>query len=133
MGLFDSLKKIGESLGINFGDSAEEGPIKNVGETGTSAVKRGGLRFSKEIPEKYSEFPKFRDEVYHLSETKTSKYTRCTMNFTNVKDREIEDYIYKIQSLGYVKGSEVRFDKENTYIIVDYNSGKLNLVFHIKK
>ena len=55
------------------------------------------------------------------------------MNFYNVTEQEVSDYISKINSLGYIKGSNVRFDKGNTYIIVDKNYGDLNLVFHIKR
>lgn len=55
------------------------------------------------------------------------------MNFYNVTDREVEDYIYKLRTLGYERGSNVRFDKGNTYIIVDNGSSSLNLVFHIKR
>ena len=89
--------------------------------------------YLKEIPEEYSEFPKFREECTDLTTKKTDKYIRCTMNFYNVTDREVEDYIYKLRTLGYERGSDVRFDKGNTYIIVDNGSSSLNLVFHIKR
>ena len=57
------------------------------------------------------------------------------MDFTHVSDQEISDYISKITSLGYIKGSDVRYDKGNTYIIIEYSprSKYLKLVFHIKR
>ena len=56
------------------------------------------------------------------------------MDFYSVTEQEVENYRNQIRGEGYVQNTDVRFDKENTYIIVDYSSGSdLNLVFHIKK
>ncbi len=145
MGLFDSLKKIGEDIekeiekGINsegFKDfkNAMEGAVKDASngirsftETNSSAQNL------KAIPEAYREFPTFREGAPYLKTTETEKYIRCTMEYPNASDQEISEYVSKINSLGYVKGSEVRYDKGNTYIIVDTENGGLNLVFHIKR
>lgn len=145
MGLFDSLKKLGEDIGkeIEKGVNSEgfkdfknamEGAVKDASdgirsfsETNTSTQK------AKEIPEQYEDFPKFRDVVTELSTTETDKYIRCTMDFVDATEQEVSNYISKINSLGYVRGSNVRFDKGNTYIIVDTQNGGLNLVFHIKR
>ena len=134
MGLFDSLKKIGKEIGKEIEKTVESAAFKNVnnntsGETGFNSTSKN----TKEIPAEYSEFPRFRDIVTDLSTIETAKYIRCTMNFSNVTDQEISEYISKINSLGYVRGSNVRFDKGNTYIIVDNKYGDLNLVFHIKR
>ena len=130
MGLFDSLKKISKEIGKEIGKTVESATFKNVANEAHSNLNS---QKTKEIPAEYSEFPKFRDIVTDLSTTETAKYTRCTMNFSNVTDQEISDYISKINSLGFVRGSNVRFDKGNTYIIVDNKYGDLNLVFHIKR
>ena len=57
------------------------------------------------------------------------------MEFRNVSEAEVSNYIDKIKLQGYSQGSKVRFDKENTYIIVDYKEtyDELVVVFHIKR
>ena len=139
MGLFDSLKKIGQDL--------EKEIEKNVGSDALRSFKDAALnsndlgsngifsnnRNSKEIPAEYSEFPKFRENAEYLTTTETNKYIRCTMDYPNATDGEISGYISKINSLGYIRGSNVRFDNGNKYIIVDTENGGLHLVFHIKR
>lgn len=144
MGLFDSLKKLGEDIGkeIEKGVNSEgfkdfknamEGAVKDASEGIRSfSGANTNAQNAKEIPAEYSEFPKFREAVTNLSTKETDKYKRCTMVFSDATAQEISEYISKINSLGYVKGSNVRYDKGNTYIIVDDSYG-LNLVFHIKR
>ena len=145
MGLFDSLKKLGEDIGkeIEKGVNSEgfkdfknamEGAVKDASEGIRSATGlNSNAQSTKEIPAEYAEFPKFRDIVTELSTRETDKYIRCTMDYPNATTQEISDYISRINSLGYVKGSNVRFDKGNTYIIADTVNGGLHLVFHIKR
>lgn len=139
MSLFDSLKKLGEDISKKVEDTVKSDAFKDVKNAISKNVQNGNSASSnnapktKEIPAEYSEFPKFKDIVTDLSTKETGAYTRCTMNFPNATEQEISEYISKINSLGYVKGSNVRFDKGNTYIIVDNQYGDLNLVFHIKK
>ena len=142
MGLFDSLKKFGEDIGkeIEKGVNSEafknvKNAVENAANSASSEIKSfvdSNTPKTKEIPAEYSEFPKFRDTVTDLSTKETEKYTRCTMNFSDATEQEISEYISKINSLGYVKGSNVRYDKGNTYIIVEGDYG-LHLVFHIKR
>ena len=138
MGILDSLKKIGEDLGKEIEKNVGSEAMKDI-KNAVSSVKQSvsneinAVSSPKEIPAEYSEFPTFRDEVKDLTTKETDKYIRCTMNFNNVTEEELSNYISKINSLGYVKGSNVRYDKGNTYIIVDDNYGDLNLVFHIKR
>ena len=70
-----------------------------------------------------------------MEEKKTYQYQRCTMDFYDVTEEEVKDYCNQIWKAGYTQSTKVRYDKDNTYIIVDYDeaSQKLNLVFHIKK
>lgn len=136
MGLFDSLKKIGENLGKEIENAVGSDTFKNMKDSvmnGNGEKPFSAQKETKEIPAEYSEFPKFRDVVTELSTKETPKYIRCTMEFSDSTPQEISDYIAKITSLGYVRGSNVRFDKGNTYIIVDDECGYLHLVFHIKR
>ena len=148
MGLFDELKKISkgdiEKFGKEFVNNVQNvtndiganisKEIKNA--TGVDVTQSGEAKKSnvKEIPAEYSEFPTFSKDPDDLETKETDKYKRCSMNFYNVSNEEIESYTSKIQSLGYTKNTKVRFDKGNTYIIVDTDTSyDLNLVFHIKK
>ena len=133
MGLFDSLKKIGEDISKEVEKGIGSDAFKNLKDAVAGSNVSNRNQTPKEIPAEYSEFPKFREVVTDLSTKQTDKYTRCTMSFPDATDHEISEYISKINSLGYVKGSNVRFDKGNTYIIVDEQYGGLNLVFHIKR
>ena len=145
MGLFDSLKKIGEDIGkeIEKGVNSEGfKDFKNAMEGAVKDAQNGINNFSasnpvskpaKEIPIEYSEFPTFSGNPDELKTTETDKYTRCTMDFYHATEQEVSEYTSKISSLGYIKGSRVRYDKGNTYIIVDTDNGGLNLVFHIKR
>ena len=142
MGLFDELKKIskgdiekfGKDIVSNIQNVTNEistnvsNEIKNA--TGVDVNKTS----KKEIPEEYSDFPTFSKDPDDLTTKETDTYTRCSMNFYSTTEEEIQAYIMKIQSLGYYKGSKVRFDKGNTYIIVDEDGPNgLNIVFHFKK
>ena len=141
MGLFDSLKKLGEDISKEVEKSVGSETFKNLKDAVANASANASNEIHsssnnqplKEIPEEYSEFPKFRETATDLSTKETDKYIRCTMNFSNVTEQEIAEYISKINSLGYIRGSNIRFDKGNTYIIVDNQYSNLKLVFHIKR
>lgn len=135
MGLFDSLKKLGEDLGKEIEKGVNSEAFKSVKDTLTNvgASVSNNASQSREIPQEYMGFPKFRETVKNLSTKETPNYTRCTMDFSNVSQDEVDAYTTQLTQLGYVKNTAVRYDKGNTYIIVDYAYGELNLVFHIKK
>ena len=120
MGLFDELKKIVSGMmsveRVGFDDEPDASGKKT------------------KIPVTYMSFPEFDGYTKKVYEKSTPKYTRCTMKFKNVSGLKVNNYISKIMDMGYTKGSKVRYDKDNTYIIVDYwDYGKeLELVFHIK-
>ena len=130
MGLFDNLVKkvidntIGQEKANELGTKLKEYTKENF---------TTNLKSTKEIPSEYSHFPTFDHAIDTISTKNESKYKRCTMNFYNVKLDEVNAYIEKILSLGYKKETDVRFEKDNEYIIVDYNKEpELNLVFHVR-
>lgn len=88
----------------------------------------------KPMSEEYNVFEIFNGELYSGYETKTSNYRRYTMDFRNVSQQDVNNYISILNQNGYTKGSEVRYDKDNRYIIVEYKKtmNELHLVFHIK-
>ena len=142
MGLFDSLKKLTENIGKEIKESGIKDDLSKFGQDMADGFQdlantaKEDLRGSgkNKIPDEYSEFPLFSKSPDKVWITKDWKYKRCSMDFYNVTEDEIKDYTYLITSRGYFQASNVRYEKENTYIIVDPNvSYGLNIVFHIKK
>ena len=140
MGLFDGLKKMVADAGkdLNIGNIKDD--LNKIGIDLNSEDPFGGTaqdrkeKKSASIDAEYCDFPLFPIEPKKVRYTKTRKYHRCSMDFSNYDERDIEDYKYKITSMGYVQNTKVRFDKDNTYIIVDPEAHYgLNIVFHIKR
>ena len=142
MGLFDSLKKLTENIGKEIKESGIKDDLSKFGQdmadgfqdlanTAKEDLKGSG---KNKIPDEYNEFPLFSKSPDKVTINKNWKYKRCSMDFYNVTEDEIKDYTYLITSRGYFQASNVRYEKENTYIIVDPNVRYgLNIVFHIKK
>ena len=86
-----------------------------------------------DIPLEYSEFPAFEGNCVSLSNKKTDKYIRLTMDFNKVTDEMIAKYIEKMQFEGFEQATAVRYDYKNKYIIFEPDGAYLHLVFHIKK
>ena len=135
MGLFDKLvkdvknainsedaKKIKDGL-QNFVDN----DLKNVVPQSSSSSSSG-----KTIPEEYSHFPVFESELGEVKTKVEEKYKRCTMKYYKATEEEIEAYKDKIVALGYEKMTDVRYEKDNEYIIVDNNVSPMEVVFHVK-
>jgi hypothetical protein len=146
MGLFDELKKISKGDIEKFGKDIVSGiqnATNDITKTVSNEIKnttginteQSNSSSGKEVPSEYSEFPRFSKNPDDITTKETEKYTRCSMTFYSATAEEIQNYASQIESLGYTKNTKVRFDKGNTYIIVDDDpsNGDLNLVFHIKK
>ncbi len=133
-----------------FTDEVKQGASKAAGDL-DSAFKTMGDEISKTfsntnysnntstnnngkytIPEEYKEFPVLEGVIYHLDTKKTDKYKRCTIKYNNLSEDVITKYKNTIVEAGYNKATDVRYEKNNTYIIVDYNNSDLILVYHIK-
>ena len=157
MGLFDDLKKLTKGIGKEIEKSGVKDDFAKFGKEIVSGVKdleKSASDFlkstdngdnpvdsssrtnnsihNKNIPELYNDFPRLEKNFIQANEIDTNKYTRISMYYKDITDEEIQEYIYKIESSGYIRMTDVRFEKGNTYIIVD-PKGWLNIVFHIKK
>ena len=63
-------------------------------------------------------------------EAKTNKYNRLTITYKGtIKD----EYISALRDNGYQEGSKVRYDKGNTYVIVEPTGSNTKIAYHIKK
>ena len=133
MGLFDMFKNIKKDDLIKMGKDVVSG-IQNAASDAILYNDNKNDNGVSTLREEYAEFPTFDKKPDKISYKKEQKYTRCTMDFYSTSQQEVENYIFQIESQGYSKGPKVRYDKENTYIIVDYDGfSSLNLVFHIKR
>ncbi len=136
----DSFTKFEDSLKSGLKDikaKVTNQPVEEEQPEVEEAILEEGETFKKEplhhIPSKYSAFPRFAwqpDEIYDIV---TDNYSRCSMIFEFVSLNQVENYKRIIQNNGYDKKSEIRFVKDNTYIIVDHKNEVLNIVYHIKK
>lgn len=83
------------------------------------------------IPEKYINFPVYNGKINgKLRETSTDKYDRLTIFY---KGKPNPTYIDQLYMMGFEKGSEVRYDKNNTYVIFEKIGSKTKVAYHIKK
>ena len=84
-----------------------------------------------DIPLKYSDFPVYQGDVKKQpQETTTPKYSRLTIFY---KGNPKKEYYNLLNMMGYVQGSDVRFDKDNTYVIVEKFWNMTKIAYHIKE
>ena len=131
MGLFDRLITKAVKTATNaITDTIIENTVKPSVE---EAVKDslGIKETTYEIPSIYGEFPEYPSSMMSKPiETKTSKYNRLTITYKGtIKD----EYISSLRDNGYQEGSKVRFDKGNTYVIVEPTGSNTKIAYHIKK
>ena len=83
------------------------------------------------IPLKYSDFPLYNGKIFSKPvETSTDNYDRLTMFFKGTPSFE---FISLLKSSGYEQNSDVRFDKDNTYVIVERYGNRTKIAYHIKR
>lgn len=125
MGFLDKLKKISQNLQDNISEEIKKS---------FSDINQQNSNYQNiSIPTQYSEFPVFNGNMTSLTEKNEPRYIRCTMDYKNVSSIDFTNYINTINAAGYVQASNVRYEKANTYIIVEHAGNSLHLVFHIKR
>ena len=128
MGLFDDLKKtIKNAIGEEETNKLKE-TFKNIKASDFRVEKNST---PKEIPADYTHFPPFDKSPEDLSVKNEYSYKRCTMDFYNVSESEIEHYREVAESFGYKRKTNVRYEKGKEYIIIEEDGDHLHLVFHI--
>ncbi|MBR4111054.1 MAG: hypothetical protein IKK43_05150 [Clostridia bacterium] len=82
------------------------------------------------IPETFIEFPEYSGILLKKPKiTTTPKYVRITMFYKGDID---ENYLDTLNRAGFEKASPVRYDKNNTYVIVEKINHLTKIAFHIK-
>ncbi len=84
-----------------------------------------------DIPLKYSDFPAYPGNVKIApKETITDRYSRITIFY---KGKPQKEYFDILNMMGYIQGSDVRYDKDNTYVIVERIKNMTKIAYHIKE
>ena len=125
--LISSIKEIFSSNPVDL--------LEGVSDTGTNEV-------SYSVSEEFIGFPKYNGELIgrpeYLDTTRSfggKNYKRVSMFFDYNKWKK-EEYCNQLINEGFVKGSDVRYDKTmdgtNTYVIVEkINNQEMKVAFHI--
>ena len=138
MGLFDNIVKAVKDSGITEAfEEAGKGIEKAVKDAGIDTDKlkesvKSSSTSSKTVPEKYTHFPQFDGEIKDLSTKAMNGYERCTIDYKESTKEKIEEYRKQAEEAGYKKATDVRYEKDNEYIIIDPDDTNMHLVFHIK-
>jgi len=83
------------------------------------------------VPEKYKFFPTYDGTLRSLpQERNTYDYDRLTLLYEGTIS---ENFLDKLYFEGFHKATDVRYDKDNTYIIVEGNGFVTKIAYHIKK
>lgn len=106
--------------------------IKEVITSATDAIKPNLFKeINEPIPSTYNMFPSYPgDLVEKPKETATDKYTRLTLRYRGAPLQEYYDLLFRS---GYTRGTDVRYDKDNTYIIVEEVGKDTKIAYHIKR
>lgn len=85
------------------------------------------------FPERYNNFPKYSGKLLCKPiENETDKYYRISARYQGTPS---DEFLTNIIQNNFIKGSPVRYDKDNTYIIVEYfpDNHFTKIAYHIKK
>ena len=125
----DEASRVAGKLDKAFEDAGNE-----ISKTFSSSYNQSNITNTNNygIPTEYSHFPVFEGKINNVDTKKTDKYQRCSLKYYPVTVDQVNNYINRITSEGYVKASNVRYEKNNEYIIAEDKGSSLRLVFHIR-
>ena len=81
------------------------------------------------------EFPIFDGQkLYAVGEgvKKTNKYQRKDYYY-KLNQEKLYNYIATIKSHGFIKNSDIKYAKQNGYIIIEQTDYNLHIAFHVNK
>ena len=129
MGLFDKLKDAITNIAPESSEKINKA-LDDIYSSAKSEVEKA--KSGEKVPDKYLRFPQFESTIGELSTKKTDKYERCTIDYYKTNEDEINTYIDKVIQDGYIKITDVRYEKGNDYIIIENGNTSLHLVFHCR-
>ena len=78
------------------------------------------------------EFPVFDGKQTWSDNRNTQQYQRKNYYYRVDQDK-LYTYISKLAEYGFMKVTEVRYERENAYVIVEQKDDRLHIAFHVKK
>ena len=78
------------------------------------------------------EFPMFNGRKTWSYHSNTNKYKRKTYYY-KINREKMDEYLQKLSEFGFNKATDVRYDKDNAYVIVEEKDDSLHIAFHVKK
>ena len=121
--LFNFLGKVAKDAAKDYVGDFVEGHVNIGGNSNTST--------NYDIPSEYSNFPAYPGDICRKPiEKHTENYDRISLVFKGGLNKEFYNIL---TSAGYQKATDVRFEKDNTYVIVENLGNVTNVVYHIKK
>ena len=76
------------------------------------------------------EFPVFDGKQTWSDNRNTQQYQRKNYYYRVDQDK-LYTYISKLAEYGFMKTTEVRYERENAYVIVEQKDDRLHIAFHV--
>lgn len=129
MGFFDKfIKNVVKDAAGSVIDKNTKQSINNIANF---FDKKEQTKTDYDIPSSFSSFPKYPQNITRKPvETSTNKYNRLTIMYDGIPK---EEYINTLLLNNYQKANDVRYNKDNTYIIIEKLGNKTKIAFHINK
>lgn len=121
--IFNFLGKVAKNAAKDYVGDFVEGHV-NINENSNTNI-------NYDIPSEYSDFPVYPGKLTSKpTTTNTSSYSRLTLFY---KGKPVSEYYDTLSAAGYTQYSSVRYDKDNTYVIVERFGNSTKIAYHIKK
>lgn len=78
------------------------------------------------------DFPVF-DGKKTWSDSRNAKDYQRKNHYYKIDQYKKDEYIGKLAEYGFIKSSDVRYDNQNAYVIVEEKDDRLHIAFHVKK
>ncbi len=134
MGLFDNLvKQYNESNLKNEIDKVGDAFEKTVDSGNTNIdelVKDGTVQKEKRVSGDYQNFPQFSGKISDIKTEITGEYHRCIIDYVNITEEDINNYLKSIEEAGFVK-EDNKYIKDKKTILIDYSDNVLHLTLEV--
>ena len=84
------------------------------------------------IPIEFNTFPIFDGVIESLSKEENKEYQSCTIKYYNLSEDLVNNYRDKVILEGYKKIDDIKYQKDNHYLTIDYQNNLLTIIYYIK-
>lgn len=78
------------------------------------------------------EFPMFNGSKTWSDSRNTQHYQRKNYYY-RIDQYKKDEYLGKLAEYGFIKATDIRYEKANAYVIVEEKDDRLHIAFHVKK